>query len=469
MDEDLDSMRYADLQKLAKKLGIKARMKADKLLKALKQHYEQEKRAEKAKESAVDDEDDEVQSSRPAVYVNTRRGRGKGMKRKSSLETESEDLSSNDDDTLPLEGPQPPAVSSSKSGANAVSTPGVSDAKKRRVSAHLPSESTGGKITVPTAENCSKPQPEVHHEAPGKCDTRRPREKASQVVKCSGMPCPKKAKSKTFTPNFKKLHEAQFNKMESIDSYVQRKNKQVEMLKSSTKETQKANPQGASMFSPALNNKRLVEDKRKLAYSAGKPAKKEDVPFRPSVLSTRRINVRFSEATRDNEYKGSLIKTPARMSPCVTSITPKANDVGKLNNTRTSMLSASKTNGTFVFSANTTGTPGTQKKPTFDLQASLSRPLGYKPHTGRKLFIKPLFKSRPCVIDKIPPSSGKLKPFGETKENPNGNKSLIMNTHEKNYKQHRVQTREVRRVKHTEERKQKKDNMLGARRGLVMM
>ncbi|XP_053701701.1 nucleolar and spindle-associated protein 1 isoform X2 [Synchiropus splendidus] len=459
MDEDLDSMKYADLQKLAKKLGIKARMKADKLLKAVKQRYEQEKEAEERDESTVDtvetpaQEDDQVQpeSSHPTVFVNTRRGRGKAMKRKSSLETESKDLLSSDgDDTLPLEDLQPSAVSSPKSGDKEVSTPGISKAKKRRVS----------------TENSSKLQPEIHHEAPGKCDTGRPQEKALHAAKSGGIPRLKKAKTKTFTPNFKKMHEAQFNKMESIDSYVQRKNKQMEMLKSSAKETQ-AIPGRTSMFSPALSNKRPVEDKRRLTYSA---AKKEDVPFRPSVLSTRRINVRFSEATRDNEYKGSLIKTPARMSPCVTSITPKTNDVGKLNNSRTSMLSTSKTNGTFVFSANTTATPGTQKKPTFDLKASLSRPLGYKPHTGAKLFINLLFKSKPHVVYKMHlSSSGKLKPFGETKENAKGNKSLIMNTHEKNYKQHRVQTREVRREKQTEERKQKKDNMLGARRGLVMM
>ncbi|KAM8833719.1 nucleolar and spindle-associated protein 1 isoform 2-T2 [Synchiropus picturatus] len=457
MAEDLDSMKYADLQRLAKKLGIKARMKADKLLKAVKQHYEQEKEAEKRDESTVDfetpaQEDDQVQpeSSHPTVFVNTRRGRGKAMKRKSLLETESKDLSSDGDDTLPLEDLQPSAVSSPKSGDKEVSTPGITKAKKRHVS----------------TENGSKLQPEVHDEAPSKCDTGRPQEKALLAAKSGGIPRLKKAKSKTFTPNFKKMHEAQFNKMESIDSYVQRKNKQKEMLKSSAKETQ-ANPGRTSMFSPAPSNKRPVEDKRRLTYSA---AKKEDVPFRPSVLSTRRINVRFSEATRDNEYKGSLIKTPARMSPCVTSITPKTNDVGKLNNSRTSMLSTSKTNGTFVFSANTTATPGTHKKPTFDLKASLSRPLGYKPHTGAKLSINLLFKSKPHVVYKLHlSSSGKLKPFGEWRQNANGNKSLIMNTHEKNYKQHRVQTREVRRVKHTEERKQKKDNMLGARRGLVMM
>lgn len=38
---------------------------------------------------------------------------------------------------------------------------------------------------------------------------------------------------------------------------------------------------------------------------------------------------------------------------------------------------------------------------------------------------------------------GKLKPFEEPKENTAGNKSLISNSHQKNYKKHQVQTRYV--------------------------
>uniref|UniRef100_A0A3P8SIZ4 Nucleolar and spindle associated protein 1 n=1 Tax=Amphiprion percula TaxID=161767 RepID=A0A3P8SIZ4_AMPPE len=229
--------------------------------------------------------------------------------------------------------------------------------------------------------------------------------------------------------DFKKLHEAQFNKMESIDSYFQRRTKQMETHKNQ-------------------DLKKTAEERRRHTLLSAskpppnKPARKDSVPFRPSVLSTRRINVRFSEATQDNEHKRSLVKTPARMSPCLASSTPQrqAANAGKPSTYR-------PWSGPFVFSGNTSSltTPGTQKKPTFDLKASLSRPLSYRPHTG------------------------KLKPFGEVKENTAGNQSVNSNTRQDNYKQHKVQSRDDRRTKQKEDRKQKKRKYACARRGLVMM
>uniref|UniRef100_A0A4W5LG24 Nucleolar and spindle associated protein 1 n=1 Tax=Hucho hucho TaxID=62062 RepID=A0A4W5LG24_9TELE len=301
-----------------------------------------------------------------------------------------------------------------------------------------------------------------------------------------------KSMLKPTTPNFRKLHEAHFKRMESIDSYVERKTKQIDLFRSSVKELKvlsdntlskptEGKPAAistsscASLFSPA--SQRPATDKcrqtrfsavksstDKSRLSASKPAtdkrrqsrvsatnipqKDTVVPFRPTVLSTCRINVRFSQATQDNEHKGSMAKTPARASTRVKLVTPgKETKVGgKREVNKPSVLSSTKTPGTaFVFNANTSvlsNTPGTNKA-NFDLKASLSKPLTYKPHRG------------------------KLKPYGETKEN-TADQSQTALSHQKNYKQHLVQTREERRTKQTEDRKQKKENMLGARRGLVM-
>ncbi|XP_071385185.1 nucleolar and spindle-associated protein 1 [Centroberyx affinis] len=495
---DLDSMKYAELRSLAKELGLKGNMKTDKLLKAIKQHYQQEEQEEDGKgnekgapdvqedingaQENVQEEDakcDEPVSS-TTVFVTKRRGKGKRTRGRSlTLRQEPSVIP-----TCRLVQQRMGHVTTrlkeaTKDNEEAESSAlcGTGGAKRRRVSSTR--ESGTAEPPEETLAANSEQQPEIKDEAPAPCDRgNEPKvAKAGKIPRHEGLLKKTKPLLKPNTPNFKKLHEAHFNKMESIDSYVQRKTKQMDTYRNSVKELkmlsektisnqtdgkiQPANRSRASMFSPAAGNKRPAGDKRRLtALSASKPppnkpAVKEDAPFRPSVLSTRRINVRFSQATQDNEQKRSLVKTPARMSPFVTSSTPQkqSNDGGKPNNIKTSTLSATKTPATFVFNGNTSvsNTPGTNMKPSFDLKASLSRPLTYKPHKG------------------------KLKPFGETKENTGktqegnaGNKSLISHSHQKNYKQHQVQTREERRTKHKEDRKQKKENLLGARRGLVM-
>ncbi|XP_023208309.1 nucleolar and spindle-associated protein 1 isoform X2 [Xiphophorus maculatus] len=439
MEMDFNSMKYAELRSIAKELGLKANTKADKLLKAIKQHYEKEKKNDEGDENAAsdsgrEDADDASQQEAPstAVFVNTRRGRGKCIKRKITDAAEAAD----------------PAESCSSSGEKK---------KKKR------------KVTLDRDSELNEPEPQLHPDSKDKApvlaetemnvlpSSGSRTEKAPKVVKGGKIPRHQglqqrsKALLKPTTPNFKKLHEAQFNKMESIDSYVQRKTKQVETYKNPVKDLK--NSARATMFSPVPGNKTPAEENLRHTLKASKipskkPAQKEDGQFRPSVLSARRVNVRFSEATLDNEFKRSLVKTPARMSPCVASSTPQkpTADAAKPAAAKSSALSAQKTPGPFIFTGNTSalGTPGTQKKPAFDLKASLSRPLSYQPHKG------------------------KLKPFGDVKENAAGNKSAIANPRQESYKQPKIQSREDRRTKQVESRKQKKENMLGARRGLVM-
>ncbi|KAM9786357.1 nucleolar and spindle-associated protein 1 [Syngnathus typhle] len=414
---DLESMKYAELRDLAKQLGLKANMKADKLLKVIKKHYEREKDTENKIEATVanvtaevktDESTDAVWSS--SVFVNTRRGKAQ-KKRLGVFTSCPEDTSVN----IP-----PSEVDPQVHPEN----------KRRRLSTLSKTEKEANKPVVESSDTSSQVQSDAKEEEGNNVPIVI---KAGKIPRYKGRRQVNRAALKPVTPNFQKLHEAQFNKMESIDAYMQRRNNNKKM--EPIQEPKVAKPSRVSLFSPAPYRNKNPLTSNKPDPQSKVAEKNKDAVFKPSVLSTRRINVRFSELMPDNEYKRSLVKTPARKSLALATSTPSKQTPGGRK---------TSTAASFVFTGNTSVTPGTQKKPVFDLKASLSRPLTYKPHTG------------------------KLKPLGDCKENKVADKSLVADSRLKNYKQHRVQTREERQAKQEEDRKAKKSNLLCARRGLVM-
>ncbi|KAM4540333.1 nucleolar and spindle-associated protein 1 [Fundulus diaphanus] len=451
MRMELDSMKYAELRNLAKELGLKANMKADKLLRAIKLHYEQEGAKDegaqgqesdtvRADEDAAPDivQGNQGDSPKTAVFVNTRRGRRNCTKRECPAEADDPAGSCDTQRSAGAKKSREASPGRDPAMVELEPQPAAGDQQRPDAQDKVNAERVYTIKTFHVLTFCSMDISNTE-KAPKLV-------KGGKIPRYQGLQQKSKPLLKPITPNFKKLHEAQFSKMESIDSYVLRK-----IPKNPIKDLKK-NPARSTMFSPVSVNKTPAEEKRQHYLLSGskipsiKPGK-EGGQFRPSVLSTRRINVRFSEATLDNEFKRSLVKTPARMSP-LTSSTPQKQTGGvRKSSIKPSGISAQKSAGPFVFTGNTSAlaTPGSQKKPAFDLKASLSRPLNYKPHKG------------------------KLKPFGDVKENAAGNKSVIANPRQESYKQPKILSREDRRTRQVESRKQKKESMLGARRGLVMM
>ncbi|XP_075049053.1 nucleolar and spindle-associated protein 1 [Mixophyes fleayi] len=365
--EELQSLNYAELRKLAKKNGYKANLKAYELLKTLKKHFHPTAKTEQSNDETSNDKDAQ-ESAKP-----------RSAKR-----------------------------------------------QRKRPRTEIPAK------TLATTEITTKSQ------------SRKIPRYTSQLSK-SG--------SKASTPNFKKLHEAQFKKMESIDIFMERRKKHTDAVSSTRQEVKKSLHSRFSQRSTTPQKSDLTPAKtpRRQKHSSATSSRilVDNSGFKPKACSSSKRNVRFSETTKDNEHKRSLIKTPARKYSPFLPFSPSKNVERCLP---TSSKSIRETNAEannqsvttpFKFTAQTLETPNTNKKPKFDLQASLKRPLAYMPYTG------------------------KLKPFGEAKENQEDfkNKSSML---KKTYKQPPLPTRDDRRKEHERERKCKRDKIVATCRGIAI-
>ncbi|XP_029391623.1 nucleolar and spindle-associated protein 1 isoform X2 [Mus pahari] len=413
--EELDSFKYSDLQNLAKRLGLRANLRADKLLRALKAHLNPETRKENKNQDenqsfvfSIDETEIQISSEEQAEsesgghVTKTRRRKRKTIH---GIPTSQDHLEMKGTDSTNFPNQENQENQDPRATAKVPSLP-----EQRPEDGNAASSGEGeGEV------NDSK-------------DSKRPLEKRSLCTDEFSKLGNNKRTSAT-TPNFKKLHEARFKKMESIDEYIVRKKKHLKEHSS-------------------LNELKL--DKRGIVTPVP-PRGRLSVPCTPARQqcpqghSATKMNVRFSAATKDNEHKYSLTKTPARKSPHVTAPgsaskgqaefrTPKSKTTERIS---TAVITP------FKLMTEATQTPGSSKKPVFDLKASLSRPLNYKPHKG------------------------KLKPWGQAKENNSLNECVSRVTfHRKTYKQPHLQTREEQRKRHEQERKEKKEKLLEARRNL---
>ncbi|EAW92483.1 nucleolar and spindle associated protein 1 [Homo sapiens] len=432
--EELDSLKYSDLQNLAKSLGLRANLRATKLLKALKGYIKHEARKgnenqDESQTSASSCDETEIQISnqeeaerQPLGHVTKTRRRCKTVRVdpdsqqnhseiKISNPTEFQNHEKQESQDLRATAKVPSPPDEHQEAENAVSS-GNRDSK-------VPSE---GKKSLYTDES-SKPG--------------------------------KNKRTAITTPNFKKLHEAHFKEMESIDQYIERKKKHFEEHNSMNELKQQPINKGG-VRTPVPPRGRLsvastpISQRRSQGRSCG-PASQSTLGLKGSLkrsaISAAKTGVRFSAATKDNEHKRSLTKTPARKSAHVTVSggTPKGEAVLGTHKLKTITGNSAAVITPFKLTTEATQTPVSNKKPVFDLKASLSRPLNYEPHKG------------------------KLKPWGQSKENNYLNQHVNrINFYKKTYKQPHLQTKEEQRKKREQERKEKKAKVLGMRRGLIL-
>ncbi|XP_077321176.1 nucleolar and spindle-associated protein 1 isoform X2 [Lithobates pipiens] len=349
----LDSLKYSELQKLAKQAGLKANLKADRLLKALEKYFHPAVLPEQTSEENNNEKDEE--STKPDFARGQREC--KMMKDEISEKTK-----------LCQAGNLSPA-------------------------AKIPGHS--GRLS--------------------------------------------KSGSKTLTPNFKKLHEAHFKKMESIDKYMERKQKRLDAVSNSIHEAKMMTMESKLVTlaqKTPISSEKLLQSKYFILSPAplkgfsspahtptcrrqsarfsttGKSILANKSALKPFSLSVTKMNVRFSETTKNNEHKRSLIKTPAKKSSCFETPEKEARNlplqaIESMADANKSLLlcesdlksklskislhknqsDENKMNQPvttpFKFTAQPTTTPSTNKKQKFDIQASLARPLGYRPYKGK--------------------------------------------------------------------------------------
>ncbi|XP_023590907.1 nucleolar and spindle-associated protein 1 isoform X1 [Trichechus manatus latirostris] len=451
--EELDSFKYCDLQKLAKSLGLRANLKADKLLKALKAHLKQEARRENENQETADEclplqdgsqtcasscdeseiqvrEQDHAERKTGSYITKSRRRRRTVQGIPDSQQDHSERKMS---DLTEFQNQEQPENQDLKTAGEAP-TP--------------PDESQGDENADSMEESRIN----------GNEDSKIPSERKKYLCTDAFLKAGKNNKTGSTTPNFKKLHEAHFKKMESIDQYIERKRKHFEEHSNSLNELKKQPFHKGAVTAPTVtpvpvrgrsSGARAPGHGRSQRGSQGTAGRSILGPRRsvkPFALSATKMNVRFSAATEDNEQKRSLTKTPARKSPhvLVSGSTPKGPAVLGTHKLKTTKADPATVITPLKLTAEAVQTPSSNKKPVFDLKASLSRPLTYEPHKG------------------------KLKPWGQSKENNPLNEYVSrVSFRKKTYKQPHLQTREEQRKKREQERKEKKAKVLGARRGLV--
>ncbi|XP_063495198.1 nucleolar and spindle-associated protein 1 isoform X18 [Symphalangus syndactylus] len=423
--EELDSLKYSDLQNLAKSLGLRANLRADKLLKALKGHIKHEARKgnenqDERQTSASSCDETEIQISNqeqaerePIGHVTKTRRRCKTVR----VDPDSQNHEKQEIQDLRATAKVPSPLDERQGAENAVSS------GKRGINGNRDSKVPSERKKFLYTDESSKPG--------------------------------KNKRTAITTPNFKKLHEAHFKEMESIDQYIERKKKHFEEHNSMNELKQQPINKGG-VRTPVPPRGRLsvastpISQRRSQGRSCG-PASQSTLGLKGSLKrsasSAAKTGVRFSAATKDNEHKRSLTKTPARKSAHVTVSggTPKGEAVLGTHKLKTIKGNSAAVITPFKLTTEATQTPVSSKKPVFDLKASLSRPLNYEPHKG------------------------KLKPWGQSKENNYLNQHVNrINFYKKTYKQPHLQTKEEQRKKREQERKEKKAKVLGMRRGLIL-
>ena len=385
MDQDgFDKMNYRDLQKLAKTAGVKANLPKAELIKALQENAANDSCEDSYQESAPSKTEPSVCDNKNVSkdVINT------------TFEVEDTPEESNKlNRTFDKLTPEPERRKSTRLSVETLTTSSrfveIMNSPKPRNSSSGPT-----KLSVP-----SRPGASVEKNTPKVSSARKPTGRKSMstpgasrkvstpstlksVRKDSGKKIamatniPRFVKFARKVPDFAKMHEREFKKMESLDTYLDKKKKRTEMTRV---QMHKA--------------KTLAEEHSKIMnkMKSRTPVSK----FVPVVTSTSKMNLNFGSSTPG-------AKAPFKFSAAtavVSSKKPERAQVGVKTATKPKVTSKVTERKPIITPAKQPQTPVSKPlhnitnksvgetpssaRKGFDLKASLAKPLGYKPHLGK--------------------------------------------------------------------------------------
>ncbi|XP_071963021.1 nucleolar and spindle-associated protein 1-like [Antedon mediterranea] len=483
MDSDhLKSLKYSELRKLAKKNGVKANLKADKIILALLEKFA---RSPPADETVKQNEE---KTSEDAVKRRSRK-RGRNVSQGSEEEvvpakTVVKDLLTPvQKSAVKVRLVTPSSFITPKTGTyitpssrvvnmpkSATPHPRKSTGAKGRVEKNMPritenevkskSRRTSPRIAEQEKQNEEEKKVrrstfEVKIDGTTTNDKTKDGEPAKVMKQPTNIPrfsaflASKKKATSSATKDWSKLHQKQFEKMESIDDYLARKRKRTEELSSSVKKAKTLTERTKSVVCAMQAYQTPPASASKKSIIAP-PSFQSPKVFVPKVVSTKNMSVKFDKTTKTTSVfvfkgKGAVTKSTFSSARKSTGASARKSAVAR---TRKSLLpSARKSVGTgdarksmgsamTPFALKGTGnmkpSPVSAKKSIFDLKASLAKPLSYKPYKGKL----------------------------------SNNKKLTKEQAKENLKKPKVMSMAERRVAAAKQRGQRKTKAINARRGI---
>ncbi|XP_063429862.1 nucleolar and spindle-associated protein 1-like isoform X2 [Mytilus trossulus] len=232
----------------------------------------------------------------------------------------------------------------------------------------------------------------------------------------------KQEQSKPITPGNKdwtKIHQKEFEKFDSIDVYLNKKRKHREETNMSVKKARMLVEQTKEAIKRLKNHKTPAKENKtkprtsKSALLLKSPGFNSTKVFKPTVLSTKQMNLEFSKTRKSPRTSGTGFK------PTVTStdkMNLNFNSMATPSNvgTKTPKTDPRKSTGSmlqrkslatpFKFNATLNCTVDgnrSVKRPSFDLKASLSRPMTWKSHKGKLKSVAETYSSNSAKSVKV--------------------------------------------------------------------